>query len=83
MLKSSKKWQSYKYVNHLFYRELFVYFCMQRDDVCRIQQHNFICCSVFVIPELRKRRVHGHCADYHFRIPINKGVKEVRNSSDV
>ena len=28
----------------------------------------FICRSIFAISELRKRRVQGHCAAYHFRV---------------
>ena len=53
----------------LFYRELFVYICTRRDDVRRVHQRYFIYCSIFAISELRKRRVQGHCAAYHFRIP--------------
>ena len=54
--------------NHLFYRELYVYLCTRRDDVCRIQQRYFIYRSIFAISELRERRVQGHCAAYNFRI---------------
>ena len=38
------------------------------DDACRIQQCCFIYSSIFAIPALHKRRVHVHCAAYHFRI---------------
>ena len=41
---------------------------MRRDDVRRIEQRYFIYRSIFAISELRKRRVHVHCASYHFRI---------------
>ena len=30
----------------------------------------FIYCSIFAVQALRKRRVQGHCAAYHFRIGI-------------
>ena len=56
----------------LFYRDFFVYISMPRDDICRIQQRCFIYRSVFAIPALRKRRVQGHCAAYHFRMFIIK-----------
>ena len=52
----------------LFYRDLFVYICTRRADVRRIQQRYFIYRSIFAISELRKRRVQGRCAAYHFRI---------------
>ena len=68
LLKLSKNWQSYEYFNHLISRGLFVYICMQRDDVHRIQQRYFICRYVVTIPELHKQHVQGHCAAYHFRI---------------
>ena len=51
-----------------FYRESFVYICTRRDDAHRIQQRCFIYRSIFAIPALRKRRVHVHCAAYHFRM---------------
>ena len=57
LLKSSKKCEFYQYFNHLFYRELFVYICMQRNNARRIQQRCFIYRSIFAIPALRKRRV--------------------------
>ena len=52
----------------LLYRELFVYICTRRDDAHRIQQRCFIYRSIFAILALRKRRVLGHSAAYHFRI---------------
>ena len=45
---------------------LLVYICTPEDDARRIQQHCFIYRSIFAIPVLRKRRVHLHCAAYHF-----------------
>ena len=59
----------------LFYRESFVYICTRRDDVRRIQQRYFIYRSIFAISELRKRRVQGHCAAYHFRMNIMRITK--------
>ena len=50
-----------------------VYICTRRDYASRIQQRCFIYRSIFAIPALRKRRVQGHCAAYHFRIYITEG----------
>ena len=57
--------------NLRFILPLVVNICTQRHDARRIQQRYFICCSIFVIPALRKRRVQGHYAVYHFRIYFN------------
>ena len=53
--------------NLCFILPLVVYICTQRDDARRIQQRCFIYRFIFVIPALRKRRVQGHFAAYHFR----------------
>ena len=56
--------------NLCFILPLVVYICTQRNDARRIQQRCFIYHSIFTIPALRKRRVLGHCAAYHFRMMI-------------
>ena len=62
----------------LFYCELF-YIFTRRDDARRIQQDCFIYRSIFAIPALRKRRVQGHCAAYHFRMYNRNSSYNVRS----
>ena len=63
--------------NLLFILPRVVYICMGRDGACRIQQHCFICYSISAILALRKRRVQGHCAAYHFRITATAHFTEI------
>ena len=56
----------------LFYRDFLFIFVCERDYACRIQQRCFIYRSIFAIPTLRKRRVHVHCAAYHFRVTFKE-----------
>ena len=49
-------------------------FTFIREGIMYIE-FNFIYRSIFTISELRKRRVHVHCAAYHFRIWSIKAIQ--------
>ena len=46
---------AYRIIYVLFYRESFVYICMRRDDVRRIQQRYFIYRSIFLTSEFAQK----------------------------